>query len=451
MKTNSSFSPLFIIIVIALIISGLVPLIFAQTQWTKDTRNPILSGGASGSWNRHVFNPRVLFNADSLRYEMWFGGSEGTPWHPCKIGFAVSDDGISWSVLATAVLSPSVRLWDESTVLNQSVIWDNGEYKMWYMAWGSDVIGKTGYATSPDGISWTKHPNPVMEPGSAEWESGSVGVGTVLLVDGGYKMWYVAADNTVIAATNTNIGYATSTDGITWQRDTLNNPVLTTGAPGQWDDAFLKTPNVIIIDSTHYMFYTGSRNNVGKEIGLATSSDGIHWTKYNDPSTTSTLYADSDPVLKPSGSGWDTDYVQGGSILLDGDTLYMWYNGSKDPTLTYLWRIGHATSPLDLVAIADYLDATPSAFTLHQNYPNPFNPVCTIRYDLPQACEVSLMVYDILGREMARLVDGYMELGYHQVQWDGREASGREVPSGIYIARLVTPEYSKSIKMLLLK
>ncbi|MCK4577265.1 MAG: DUF1565 domain-containing protein [Candidatus Marinimicrobia bacterium] len=90
-------------------------------------------------------------------------------------------------------------------------------------------------------------------------------------------------------------------------------------------------------------------------------------------------------------------------------------------------------------------------FTLYQNYPNPFNPVSTIQYDLPQASNVSLIVYDLLGREVARLVDGYMEPGNHQVQWNGKNSSGRELPSGIYIARLVTPEYAKSIKMVLLK
>jgi hypothetical protein len=88
----------------------------------------------------------------------------------------------------------------------------------------------------------------------------------------------------------------------------------------------------------------------------------------------------------------------------------------------------------------------PQSLSLHQNYPNPFNPVTTIRYDLPQLSKVSLIVFDILGREVVRLVDGYEEPGYHQAQWNGRE-----VPSGTYIGRLVTPGYSKSIKMVLLK
>ncbi len=71
--------------------------------------------------------------------------------------------------------------------------------------------------------------------------------------------------------------------------------------------------------------------------------------------------------------------------------------------------------------------------------------------DMSQSSEVSLTVCDILGREVARLVDSYMEPGYHQAQWNVRNSGGRELPSGIYIARLVTPEYSKAIKMVLMK
>ncbi len=93
----------------------------------------------------------------------------------------------------------------------------------------------------------------------------------------------------------------------------------------------------------------------------------------------------------------------------------------------------------------------PTSFALHQAYPNPFNPTTTIRFDLPHSVDISIVVYDLLGREVVPLVDGDMTAGYHQVIWDGRTASGREVPTGIYIARLITPQYTKSIKMVLLK
>ncbi len=93
----------------------------------------------------------------------------------------------------------------------------------------------------------------------------------------------------------------------------------------------------------------------------------------------------------------------------------------------------------------------PQEFALHPNFPNPFNPSTTIRFDLPVATEVHLAVYDLLGREVAGLVDSYMARGYHRTQWNGRNRDGKEIPSSLYIARLVTPAYTSSIKMLLLK
>ena len=93
----------------------------------------------------------------------------------------------------------------------------------------------------------------------------------------------------------------------------------------------------------------------------------------------------------------------------------------------------------------------PQSFALHQNYPNPFNPTTTLRFDLPAATHVRIVIYDLLGREVVHLVNGRLEAGYHGLIWNGRDTRGREVPTSIYIARLVTPEYTKSIKMVLLK
>lgn len=61
------------------------------------------------------------------------------------------------------------------------------------------------------------------------------------------------------------------------------------------------------------------------------------------------------------------------------------------------------------------------------------------------------MVYDLLGREVVQLVDSRLEAGYHQVQWYGKGRVGQDIPSGIYIARLVTPQFMKTRKMVLLK
>jgi len=93
----------------------------------------------------------------------------------------------------------------------------------------------------------------------------------------------------------------------------------------------------------------------------------------------------------------------------------------------------------------------PQFFALYQNYPNPFNPVTTLRYELPAYCQVLLVIYDMRGREVVRLVDGYVSAGYSKVIWNSSDAFGRPVPSGIYFARLITPEYTHVIKMSLIR
>ena len=95
--------------------------------------------------------------------------------------------------------------------------------------------------------------------------------------------------------------------------------------------------------------------------------------------------------------------------------------------------------------------AVPKTYNLAQNYPNPFNPSTRIEFDLPHQVDVTLKVYNIMGSVVTTLANNSLNPGYHRMVWDGRDSRGRQVPSGIYIARLITPDFSKSIKMVLMK
>ena len=88
----------------------------------------------------------------------------------------------------------------------------------------------------------------------------------------------------------------------------------------------------------------------------------------------------------------------------------------------------------------------PTGFMLAQNYPNPFNPTTAIHFDLPEAAQVLLVVYDVTGREVARLVEQPLSAGPHAVTW---EASG--LPSGVYLYRLTAGAFTKTRAMTLLK
>jgi hypothetical protein len=244
----------------------------------------------------------------------------------------------------------------------------------------------------------------------------------------------------------------------------LQNVTVTRNAEyGIWAGSSSATVvNTILWNNSPAEFYTYScllqsiaiaySDIQGGEDGFFHSDTGrVNWSDGN---------IDADPMFADTANG---DYTLSlGSPCIDVGNPNTLYNDPEDPA-----NPGYALWPAmgtlrnDMGAFGGNSDATwllaideeygvkrplPEGFALHQNYPNPFNPVSTIRYELPQASEVSLIVYDILGREVARLADGYMEPGFHEVQWDGRDYA-----SGIYIARLVTPEYSQSIKMVLLK
>lgn len=93
----------------------------------------------------------------------------------------------------------------------------------------------------------------------------------------------------------------------------------------------------------------------------------------------------------------------------------------------------------------------PQKYALFQNFPNPFNAFTTIRVQLPEASEVKLSVYNLLGQEVRRLVDGKVEAGTHSVLWDGRDEDGKPVGSGIYFSRLKVGEIVRTRKAVLLR
>ena len=98
----------------------------------------------------------------------------------------------------------------------------------------------------------------------------------------------------------------------------------------------------------------------------------------------------------------------------------------------------------------------PSDFALRQNYPNPFNPSTRIDFSLPTESNVKLIVYNILGQEVLKLVDNQMFAGNHSVIWNANDAAGAKLTSGIYLYKLTASgingkEFQSTMKMILMK
>ena len=135
-----------------------------------------------------------------------------------------------------------------------------------------------------------------------------------------------------------------------------------------------------------------------------------------------------------------------------------WYYSSIDPYILdgsdgagpgYVKYIPWLNNPPTDVQ-PDYEPGLPDEYTLSQNYPNPFNPSTTIEFDLPQRADVSLVVYNILGRRVATLVDAPLGAGHHTIVWDGRSDGDAELATGVYLYQLKAGRHAETRKMLLL-
>ena len=254
----------------------------AQTQWEKSNSNPVFDVGPADSCDsKNVKLPAIV--CDNTTYHMWYVGDNGTQ---RSIGYASSTDGGStWNRHPGPVLEAGpAGVWDDRLVSTPTVVFDNGTFHMWYTGVSGSTAG-IGYATSTDATTWIKYAgNPVLMAGTSpqDFDSASPDYPRVIRAGGMYKMWYTGFD----ASGSGAIGYATSPDGIVWTKSAAN-PVLETGRRGSWEGIAVLGAAVVYDGTTYHMWYTGYRILIPSVFGLyaigsAESSDGITWVKSED-------------------------------------------------------------------------------------------------------------------------------------------------------------------------
>ena len=109
------------------------------------------------------------------------------------------------------------------------------------------------------------------------------------------------------------------------------------------------------------------------------------------------------------------------------------------------------TGDMNGMTLSQKISVIPAGYVLHQNYPNPFNPVTTLRYDLPTEDYVTIIIYDLSGREINQLANINQPAGHKSVQWSATDMHGNPVSAGVYLYQIRAGEFVQTRKMVLLK
>jgi predicted GH43/DUF377 family glycosyl hydrolase len=312
---------------------------------SRDAASPVVRPTAATVLdNDNVDDPTVVKVGG--QYQMWYSGTAEDGSGPALF-LATSTDGTIWARAngGNPVLTGTAGAFDQDGVFGADVVYDPTDtlapYKMWYSG-KADVFGGIGYATSLDGVAWTKYtgsettPVAVLNHGPAGSADSFSAADPSVLKDGStWKMWYTGDDSN-----KKRIAYATSTDGVSWAK---GGKVLAPEDPGVSANvqfgAFAPT---VWKTATGYSMLLSGRKIVGggvyqTKILSSSSVDGVSWS---NPS----------PAVNPSGTNTNFDYsnLNAPDLLSDPDAatpFKLYYSGNTlDANGNFHTRIGLATS-----------------------------------------------------------------------------------------------------------
>ena len=236
----------------------------ANTVWNDYEYNPMISPSIIPDGPVALFHPKLIF--DEGIYKMWvtcvYYSAVSNVW------YFVSNDGKNWELGNNGPVlnygSPSQ--WDSHAVESGPVIKDENGYKMYYLGFADEYgYWNIGLATSPDGVNWTKYPNPIVYADPMEYQ---IDPNDIIKIGNTYYLYY-----TVRQYPYYEIKLATSNDGENFVKYG-DNPILV--ADENWEGSGIAVPSIIYDINQYKMVYM---NGSGSGLGLAYSSDGINWSK----------------------------------------------------------------------------------------------------------------------------------------------------------------------------
>ncbi|MCI0448387.1 MAG: T9SS type A sorting domain-containing protein [Chlorobi bacterium] len=308
-----------------------------------------------------------------------------------------TDAGVSWSV-DTRLTNDSINSFEPSVSVSGSVV-----HVVWYdfRHGQSEIYYKR---STDDGISWGVDARLTNDPAASGLPSISVSGSVVHVV------WFDNRDG------NYEIYYKHSTDGgLSWETDTR----LTNAPNNSWFSSVSVSGSVV-----HVVWVDFRDGNY--EIYYKHSTDGgLSWE--TDTRLTNNSAASNYP-----------------SVSVSGSVVHVIWTDLRDGNREIYYKRNPTGNPVGIININSEI---PKEFSLSQNYPNPFNPSTIIHFQLSINSFTSLKIYDVLGREVAALVNEQLNAGTYEVDW-----SADNFPGGVYFYSLyVNGSLIKSRKMMLLK
>jgi predicted GH43/DUF377 family glycosyl hydrolase len=280
---------------------------------------PVISRGAESD----VLNPSVVRTPSG--YLNFYSAFDGASWRTVA---AQSADGVLWQPGQT-VQRPDPHTWESSYIAaNGTALLHNGEFWHWFEAGPRSAL-RIGLSRSSDARTWRKEGQPVLSAGPyMSWDERDVADPYVIRIEPYFYMYYLGQDRA--DPPRQRIGLARSLDGIHWTK-LRTNPVLELGTPGAFDEADLGEPAVWSSHGYYWMLYTGTDFAKLRRLGLARSTDGIHWQKL--------------PAVFAGAEGWNSKVLCDPTVLVEGDQIRVWFGGGDvaSPDEGLHGQIGYGT------------------------------------------------------------------------------------------------------------
>ena len=275
----------------------------------------VLPHGSPGEADSVYARAPFVLRDDDGTYKMWYSGYDGSV---NRMLYASSPDGIRWTKHGV-ILDVGVPPYNWNSVGGQSVLKIQSVYHMWFSAgyWSGGPFvywAQIYHAVSMDGFYWNV--TGVVLPPNQFWDRGMTNSPWVVRDSAGlFWLFHSGWDGS-----NTRIGVATSGDGISFT-PYAGNPILDLGPSGSWDESDVNTP-AVIPGATWLLYYAGTNRQVGA-LGTATSSDGFHWSK-----------SQGNPVLGPDPApAFDSSGLVYPDWLADPSGSRLYYAGGDGRTL----------------------------------------------------------------------------------------------------------------------